>query len=29
MQSHMLVGLPVDYRDNHRLMEIVDPDALN
>ena len=25
----VLVGVPVDYRDNHKLMEIVHPDALN
>ena len=24
-----VVGVPVDYRDNHRLMENVHPDALN
>jgi len=24
-----IVGVPVDYRDNHRLMENVHPDALN
>jgi len=24
-----VVGIPVDYRDNHRLMEIVHPNALN
>jgi hypothetical protein len=29
MQGPVLVGVPVDYRDNHRLMEIVHPDALN
>jgi acetolactate synthase-1/2/3 large subunit len=25
----VVVGVAVDYRDNHRLMEIVHPDALN
>ena len=29
MQGPALVGVPVDYRDNHCLMEIVHPDALN
>jgi acetolactate synthase I/II/III large subunit len=29
MQGPVLVGLPVDYRDNHRLMEIVHPETLN
>lgn len=29
MQGPVLVGVPVDYRGNHRLMEIVHPDALN
>ena len=29
MQGPVLVGVPVDYRDNHRLMEIVHPDALD
>ena len=29
MQGPVLVGVPVDYRDNHRLMEIVQPEALN
>jgi len=29
MQGPVLVGVPVDYRDNHRLMETVHPDALN
>ena len=24
----MVVGVPVDYRDNHRLMEIVHPNVL-
>lgn len=25
----VVIGIPVDYRDNHRLMEVVHPDALN
>jgi hypothetical protein len=25
----VVVGVPVDYRDNHRFMEIVHPSALN
>jgi acetolactate synthase-1/2/3 large subunit len=29
MQVPVLVGVRVDYRDNHRLMEIVRPEALN
>ena len=29
MQGPVLVGVPVDYRDNHRLMEIVHPEALS
>jgi acetolactate synthase I/II/III large subunit len=29
MQGPVLVGIPVDYRDNHRLMEIVRPEALD
>ena len=29
MQGPVIVGVPVDYRDNHRLMEIVHPEALN
>ena len=29
MQGPVLVGVPVDYRDNHRLMEIVHPEALD
>ena len=29
MQGPVLVGVPVDYRDNHKLMEILHPDALN
>ena len=29
MQGPVVVGIPVDYRDNHRLMEIVHPNVLN
>ena len=29
MQGPVLVGVPVDYRDNHKLMEFVQPDAFN
>ena len=29
LQGPVVVGVPVDYRDNHRLMEIVHPTALN
>ena len=29
MEGPVVVGVPVDYRDNHRLMEIVHPEALN
>jgi hypothetical protein len=29
MQDPVIVGVPVDYRDNHRLMENVRPEALN
>jgi acetolactate synthase I/II/III large subunit len=29
MEGPVLVGVPVDYRDNHRLMEIVHLEALN
>ena len=29
MQGPVIVGVPVDYRDNHSLMENVHPDALN
>jgi hypothetical protein len=29
MQHPVIVGLPVDYRYNHRLMENVHPEALN
>jgi acetolactate synthase-1/2/3 large subunit len=29
MQGPVVVGVPVDYRDNHRLMEMVHPEALN
>ena len=29
MQGPVIVGVPVDYRDNHRLMEDLHPEALN
>ncbi|HWO36371.1 MAG TPA: acetolactate synthase AlsS [Candidatus Acidoferrum sp.] len=29
MQGPVIVGVPVDYRDNHKLMEIVHPEVLN
>jgi acetolactate synthase-1/2/3 large subunit len=29
MEGPVVVGVPVDYRDNHRLMEIVHPTVLN
>jgi acetolactate synthase I/II/III large subunit len=29
MQGPVLVGVPVDYRDNYKLMEMVHPDALD
>jgi acetolactate synthase-1/2/3 large subunit len=29
MQGPVLVGVPLDYRDNHRLMEIVHPEAFD
>jgi acetolactate synthase I/II/III large subunit len=29
MQGPVTVGIPVDYRDNHRLMEMVHPSVLN
>jgi acetolactate synthase-1/2/3 large subunit len=29
VQGPVVVGIPVDYRDNHKLMEIVHPGALN
>ena len=29
MQGPVIIGVPVDYRDNHRLMEDVHPEALN
>jgi acetolactate synthase-1/2/3 large subunit len=29
MQGPVIIGVPVDYRDNHRLMEIVHADALD
>jgi hypothetical protein len=29
MHDPVIVGVPVDYRDNHRVMENVHPEALN
>ena len=29
MAGPVVVGIPVDYRDNHRLMEVVHPGGLN
>ena len=29
MQGPVVIGVPVDYRDNHKFMEIVHPNALN
>jgi hypothetical protein len=29
MQGPVVVGIPVDYRDNHRLMEIVHRHVFN
>ena len=29
MQGPVVVGIPVDYRDNHRLMEMVHPHVFN
>ena len=29
MAGPVVVGIPVDYRDNHQLMEIVHPQVLN
>jgi len=29
MQGPVIVGVPVDYRDNHHFMEIVHPNTLN
>jgi acetolactate synthase-1/2/3 large subunit len=29
MQGPVVIGIPVDYRDNHRLMEMVHPNVLN
>jgi acetolactate synthase I/II/III large subunit len=29
LEGPVVVGIPVDYRDNHRLMEIVHPNVLN
>jgi acetolactate synthase-1/2/3 large subunit len=29
MEGPVIIGVPVDYRDNHKLMEIINPDSLN
>jgi len=29
MQGPVIVGIPLDYRDNHELMEMVHPSVLN
>ena len=29
MQGPVVVGVPVDYRDNHQLMEMVHPSAID
>jgi acetolactate synthase-1/2/3 large subunit len=29
MQGPVVIGIPVDYRDNHKLMEMVHPNVLN
>jgi acetolactate synthase I/II/III large subunit len=29
MEGPVVIGIPVDYRDNHRLMDIVHPHVLN
>jgi acetolactate synthase I/II/III large subunit len=29
IQGPVIVGVPVDYRDNHQFMEILHPSALN
>jgi acetolactate synthase I/II/III large subunit len=29
MPGPVVVGIPVDYRDNHRLMEMVHPNVVN
>jgi acetolactate synthase-1/2/3 large subunit len=29
LEGPVVVGIPVDYRDNQRLMEIVHPNVLN
>jgi acetolactate synthase-1/2/3 large subunit len=29
MEGPVVIGIPVDYRDNHQLMEIVHPNVLN
>jgi acetolactate synthase-1/2/3 large subunit len=29
LEGPVVIGIPVDYRDNHRLMEMVHPGVLN
>ena len=29
MQGPVIIGIPVDYRDNHRLMEMLHADVLD
>jgi acetolactate synthase-1/2/3 large subunit len=29
MQGPVIIGIPVDYRDNHRLLESLHPNVLN
>jgi hypothetical protein len=29
LEGPVVVGIPVDYRDNHKLMEIMHPGVLN
>lgn len=29
MEGPVVIGIPVDYRDNHRLMEMVNPRAIH
>ena len=29
LEGPVVIGIPVDYRDNHQLMEIVHPNVLN
>jgi acetolactate synthase I/II/III large subunit len=29
LEGPVVVAIPVDYRDNHRLMELLRPDVLN